>query len=114
MLRRSSFLDGFVRSITALFVFLYSTRRLVGIRLTFRVLAVVLGCVALTGVMFGKTDTSVSLSSSLNPSTYGNSVTFTATVTPSAATGTVTFKNGSVVMGTGTISSGQATYITFA
>jgi uncharacterized protein YjdB len=50
----------------------------------------------------------------LNPSTYGNSVTFTAAVTPSAATGTVTFKNGNVVMGTGTISGGEATYTTSA
>lgn len=36
----------------------------------------------------------VSLTSSLNPSTLGNSVTFTANVTGQTPTGTVTFKNG--------------------
>jgi hypothetical protein len=67
---------------------------------------------AFTGMMFGKTSSSVTLTSSLNPSTYGSSVTFTATVTPTTATGTVTFKNGSTTLGTGTISSGIATYST--
>jgi len=38
--------------------------------------------------------TSLSLVSSANPSTYGTSPTFTATVTPTAATGTVAFKDG--------------------
>jgi hypothetical protein len=56
--------------------------------------------------------TTTTLSSSSNPSTYGNSVTFTATVTPSTATGTVTFYNGSTKLGTGTLSSGKATYST--
>jgi hypothetical protein len=59
-----------------------------------------------------KANTSVTLVSSLNPSNYGSSVTFTATVTPSAATGTVTFKDGTTTLGTGTLSSGKATFIT--
>jgi hypothetical protein len=54
----------------------------------------------------------VSLSSSANPSTYANSVTFTATVLPSAATGTVTFKDGTTTLGTGTLSGGTTTYST--
>jgi hypothetical protein len=54
--------------------------------------------------------TTTSLSSSSNPSTYGNPVTFTATVSPSTATGTVTFIDGSNAIGTGTLSSGTATY----
>jgi Bacterial Ig-like domain (group 3)/FG-GAP-like repeat len=53
------------------------------------------------------------VSSSLNPSTYGQSVTLTATVTstaPSAAAGTVTFKNGTTSLGTATLNaSGVAT-----
>ena len=53
--------------------------------------------------------TTTSLSSNSNPSTYGGSVTFTATVAPSAATGTVTFKDGSASVGTGTLSRGTAT-----
>jgi hypothetical protein len=38
-----------------------------------------------------KADTTTSVSSSANPSVFGNSVTFTASVSPSAATGTVQF-----------------------
>ncbi len=62
--------------------------------------------------------TTVINSSSLNPSTYGQSVTFTATVTSTAGagtpTGTVTFEQApSTVLGTGTLSaSGVATYTT--
>ena len=53
----------------------------------------------------------VTVASSLNPSIYGNAVTFTATV-PADATGTVTFLDGTTVLGTGTISSGIATLTT--
>jgi hypothetical protein len=53
----------------------------------------------------------VSVASSLNPSTYGGPVTFTATV-PSDATGTVAFFNGSNPMGTGIITAGRATFTT--
>src|SRR5262249_31298200 len=52
------------------------------------------------------------LGSSANPSTFGASVTFTATVTGTGATptGTVTFKDGATSLGTGTLNgSGQAT-----
>lgn len=57
------------------------------------------------------TPTSIALGSSLNPATFGQSVTLTATVTPSAATGTVTFKDGGSVLGTSPLSGGSATYI---
>lgn len=66
-----------------------------------RILALVLGCMAFTGMAFGQSSSSVTLASSLNPSTYGSSVTFTATVSPSAATGTVTFTDGSTTVGNG-------------
>jgi hypothetical protein len=46
--------------------------------------------------------------SSLNPATVGQSITFSATVTPSAATGTVQFLDGSTVLGTATIGNGAA------
>ena len=52
--------------------------------------------------------------SSLNPSNYGNSVTFTATVTPSAATGTVTFFDGSNSIGSSSLNNGVATLTTSA
>jgi hypothetical protein len=65
--------------------------------------------------------TSVGLATSANPSTYGNSLTFTATVqTNNVAVGgisgeTIAFFNGAVQLGTGTLNgSGQATYATSA
>lgn len=61
--------------------------------------------------------TSTALASSLNPSTMGQSVTFTATVTSSTAgtiTGTVTFFDGATQIGTGTLSGGVATFSTSA
>jgi hypothetical protein len=59
-----------------------------------------------------KTASSVTVTSSLNPSVVGASVTLTATV-PSGATGTVGFYDGAtspaMSLGTGTVSSGAAT-----
>ncbi|QEH37847.1 Copper resistance protein CopC [Aquisphaera giovannonii] len=59
--------------------------------------------------------TTTALSSSTNPSAYGGSVTFTARVTSSGGvpTGTVTFKDGTAVLGTATLSgTGVATFTT--
>ncbi len=56
--------------------------------------------------------TTTKVTSSLNPSTVGASVTFTATVTPATGgtvSGTVTFMDGTTSLGTGTLSSGKAT-----
>jgi PhoPQ-activated pathogenicity-related protein len=65
--------------------------------------------------------TTTAVTSSLNPSAFGNSVTFTATVSVIApGTGiptgtTVTFKDGTKVLGTGTLDiNGQATFTTSA
>jgi hypothetical protein len=62
------------------------------------------------------TTTTTSLNSNPRPSTYGTSVTFTSTVTPSGATGIVTgivtFRDGAVILGTGTLSNGLATFVT--
>jgi hypothetical protein len=53
----------------------------------------------------------VALNSSSPTVTYGQSVTLTATVSGTvAATGSVTFKNGTTTLGTGTLSNGQATF----
>jgi large repetitive protein len=57
-----------------------------------------------------KAAASVSLTSSVNPSTVGQAVTFSASVTPSAATGTIQFLNGSTVLGTVSVSSGSAAF----
>ena len=65
-----------------------------------------------------KATTKTGLVSSKNPSTHGNPVTFTATITPAfggTATGTVTFKDGTTVLGTGTVNaSNKATFTTSA
>jgi len=74
--------------------------------------ALILVCVCLNGLAFAKSNTSTTLSSSLNPSTYSATVKFTATITPSGASGTMTFKDGTTTLGTGTLSSGKATYST--
>jgi hypothetical protein len=61
-----------------------------------------------------KYTTTTALSSSLNPSNYGQAVTFTATVTSSGPTptGKVEFKNGTKVMRSETMSGGVATLTT--
>ncbi len=102
-----------------------TTGKRIVMRTISRVFVLVLGCMAFTGVAFGGATPSVTLTSSLNPSTYGSSVTFTATVMPPsgtdtgnvsprevAPTGTVTFMNGSTPLGTATISGGTAIYST--
>src|SRR5207253_1059949 len=68
------------------------------------------GCELLTVTRASTTTTVVS---SANPSVFGQSVTFTATVTGSTTvatlTGTVTFLDGTTTLGTGTVSGGIAT-----
>ena len=64
-----------------------------------------------------KAATSTALAASLNPTVFGQAVTFTATVTsttPGTISGTVTFKDGTIVLGSGIISSGKATFVTSA
>ena len=63
-------------------------------------------------------ETTTDLTSSPNPSTDGEEVTFTATVSATSATPpdgeTVSFMEGSTLLGTGTLSGGQATFSTSA
>jgi uncharacterized repeat protein (TIGR03803 family) len=65
-----------------------------------------------------KTATTTTLSSSLNPSTYGQAVTFTAVIISSAGAPpdgeTVSFKEGTTVLGTGSLSGGSASFTTSA
>jgi hypothetical protein len=61
--------------------------------------------------------TTTTVTSNVNPSTFGQAVTFTATVTAAGGitpTGTVTFIDGAATLGTGTLSAGSATYSTAA
>ncbi|HET6929299.1 MAG TPA: Ig-like domain repeat protein [Candidatus Acidoferrum sp.] len=74
------------------------------------------GTAALTVI---KSDTATQVTSSVNPSVFGQSVTFTATVSPTApgtgtATGTVTYLDGGSPIGTGTLVGGIATFTTSA
>ena len=59
-----------------------------------------------------KAASAVTLLAAPNPASLGNSVTFTATVTPATATGTVEFLDGTTVIGSGSLSAGVASYAT--
>jgi len=65
---------------------------------------------AITQVV-NKATPALTVSTSGTPSTYGGSVTFTATI-PSGPAGTVTFYDGAAALGTGTISARSATFTT--
>jgi hypothetical protein len=58
------------------------------------------------------TSTTTTLTSSTNPSMYGSSITFTATVSPSAATGMMTFYDGATSLGSVGLSGGTASLVT--
>src|SRR3989442_619450 len=67
--------------------------------------------------MVNQTNTTTTVASSANPSVFGQSVTFTATVAPVAPgagtpSGVVTFLDGATTLGTGTLSGGTATFTT--
>jgi Big-like domain-containing protein len=70
-----------------------------------------------TATIAVKGNTVTTLGSSLNPSTTGQSVTFTATVTSGAAgaiSGTVTFRDGATTLGAPSIAGSTATFTTSA
>src|SRR5579871_120835 len=60
---------------------------------------------------YALTTTTVTLTSSPNPANYGQSVTLTANVA-SAATGKITFYDGTTVLGVSSISGGAASLTT--
>ncbi len=63
-------------------------------------------------VTVGQMPSTTTLTSSLNPSTYSVGTLLTATVSPSFASGTVTFFDGVVSLGTATLSHGSGTLTT--
>jgi hypothetical protein len=69
------------------------------------------GSVAQTITSAAKLDTTTALTSTPNPSAFGQTVTFTATVTGQGGTpsGTVTFSEGATALGTIPLSNGVAT-----
>jgi hypothetical protein len=65
--------------------------------------------------VINKASTTAGLTSSPNPSTLGQPVTFTATISPQFAglpTGSVAFKNGHATLGHGRLNGGQAIFTT--
>ena len=66
--------------------------------------------------LVGQAPTTTTLASSLNPSTFGDAVTFTATITsatgPIPASGLVVFSDGAALLGTISVSAGVATLTT--
>ncbi|HVZ84522.1 MAG TPA: protease pro-enzyme activation domain-containing protein [Terracidiphilus sp.] len=68
------------------------------------------GSTTVVAVGGGATATTTTLSASSTSPVYGDNVTLTATVAPSAATGSVNFYDGGVKIGTGTLTAGVATY----
>nr|WP_028161670.1 Ig-like domain repeat protein [Bradyrhizobium elkanii] len=65
-------------------------------------------------IIIARAISSITLVASPSPSLPGQAVTFTATVSGSSPTGTVTFQDGTTTLGTGTISGGLATFTTSA
>ena len=66
------------------------------------------------GILLNTGGTFLKTTSSTNPSKFGQAVTFTTTVRPSlkgtgSPTGAVTFMDGAIVLGSGTLVNGQAT-----
>jgi len=59
-----------------------------------------------------KANTTTALTSNRNPSNPGQPVTFKATVSPSTATGTVQFFDGTTLLGTSTVNGGSASLST--
>ncbi len=68
--------------------------------------------VLLVPALLSAAGTTTTLSSSVNPAEYGHAVTLTAVVTPSTATGKVTFYDGTTVLETETLASGKAVFTT--
>ena len=60
-------------------------------------------------IRMASTPTTTTLASAPNPSTFGQGVTLTVTVSPASATGKVTFYDGVTLLGTSTLSGGHAT-----
>jgi hypothetical protein len=86
--------------------------------LSMSTLATVAGCgssgtkATSSTVSTGTTASTTKLTASTTTPEQAASVTLTATVSPTAATGTVTFYDGTTSLGTGTLSSGTATLAT--
>ena len=62
-------------------------------------------------VLLGLGTTTTTLTSTTNPSTVGQAVSITATVSPTTAQGIVTLKDGSLTLGSGTLNAGTVNFL---
>ena len=85
-----------------------TTMRFGVLSLLFVAAAILTGCAG----FFISSTTTTTLTSSSSVVSYESSITLTAKVVSSVATGTVTFYDGSTELGTATLSDGTATYTT--
>lgn len=69
-------------------------------------------CAVFSALLKGGISSTITLTSSENPSHFGDTITLTATVTPRAASGKVTLYDGVSVLGASSLVSGQATFTT--
>lgn len=74
-----------------------------------RVLAISILC---AGVLAGQTPTTVTLTSSANPSIFGQTIILSAQVTPAQATGRVSFYDGAAPLGVASVAAGRAALAT--
>lgn len=63
-------------------------------------------------VAAGAVQTTTTLTSSANPSVFGHPITLTATISPVSANGTITFFDGSTILGSKFVSQGKASITT--
>jgi len=67
-----------------------------------------------TNVVISRATTSTTMAASLTTPKQGTPVTFTATITPSVATGSVVFYDGTTSLGSGSVSNGSVSFATSA
>jgi hypothetical protein len=77
-------------------------------RFSLSIVVMLLACASATAA----NPTAVALAASANPALLGTTVRLTATISPSSATGSVTFYDGVARLGTSAVSSGQASFST--
>ena len=66
------------------------------------------GSTAVLSLVVNTKPTTVVVTADVNPSPFGKTVTFTATVAPAAATGSVTFLDGTTALGSAALNAGSA------
>jgi hypothetical protein len=74
--------------------------------------AIVFAVVSGSAVLSAQISTTTTLASSSNPASFGQPVMLTATISPAPGAGSVMFYDGTTVLGTKAVTSGQASLTT--